>query len=74
MLVVDDLQWADADTLDVLMYVLAGPAERRLTVLLTVRSSSVGPDHPLRRWLADARRLPGVEGGRPRAPRPRRGR
>jgi DNA-binding CsgD family transcriptional regulator/tetratricopeptide (TPR) repeat protein len=60
-LVVDDLQWADAETLDVLMYVLAGPVERRLAVLLTVRSSSVGPDHPLRRWLADARRLPGVE-------------
>jgi DNA-binding CsgD family transcriptional regulator len=60
VLSVDDLQWADEATLDVLMYVLAGPVHRHLSVLLTIRSSEVGPDHPLRRWLADARRLPGV--------------
>jgi predicted ATPase len=28
VLVVDDLQWADPSTLDILMYVLAGPADR----------------------------------------------
>ena len=61
MLVVDDLQWADGQTLDALLYVLAGPVERPLGVVLTVRSTDVGPSHPLRRWLADARRLPGVE-------------
>ncbi len=59
VLVVDDLQWADEETLDALMYVLAGPAERALALLLTVRSGELGPDHPLHRWLADARRLPG---------------
>jgi DNA-binding CsgD family transcriptional regulator/tetratricopeptide (TPR) repeat protein len=60
VLVVDDLQWADQSTLDVLMYVLAGLAGRRLAVVTTVRSGEVGEGHPLRRWLADVRRLPGV--------------
>jgi DNA-binding CsgD family transcriptional regulator len=60
VLVVDDLHWADRSTLDVLMYVIAGREGRRLAVLATIRSDEVGPGHPLRRWLADVRRLPGV--------------
>lgn len=58
VLVVDDLQWADQSTLDVLTYVLAGPAERRLGVLLTVRSTELPSGHRLHRWLADAARMP----------------
>jgi hypothetical protein len=60
LLVVDDLHWADQSTLDVLMYVVAGPARRRLAVAATVRAGEVGAGHPLRRWLADVRRLPRV--------------
>ena len=56
----DDVHWADQSTLDVLMYVLAGLADRRLAVLATIRSGEVTENHPLRRWLADVRRLPGV--------------
>jgi hypothetical protein len=58
LLVVDDLQWADQSSLDVLMYVLAGLAGRRLAVVTTVRTGEGGD--PLRRWLADVRRFPGV--------------
>jgi DNA-binding CsgD family transcriptional regulator len=58
-LVVDDLQWADPATLDVLMWVLAGLTTRNLALLMTVRRGEVGAGHPLRRWLADVRRLPG---------------
>jgi hypothetical protein len=58
MLVVDDLQWADQSSLDVLMYVLAGLANRRLAVVTTVRAGE--ESEPLRRWLADVRRFPGV--------------
>ena len=58
VLTIDDLHWADQSTLDVLMYVLAGPADRRLAVLATIRSSEVSQGHPLQRWLADVRRLP----------------
>lgn len=56
VLVVDDLQWADRSTLDVLLYVLAGPEHRRLAVVMTVRQGEEGallPD-----WLANVRRLP----------------
>jgi predicted ATPase len=60
LLVVDDLQWADQTTLDVLMYLVAGPQERRLGVIGTVRRDDVGSSHKLDSWLADIRRLPGV--------------
>jgi DNA-binding CsgD family transcriptional regulator len=60
LLVVDDVQWADQSSLDVLMYVLAGRADRRLGVLLTMRSGEESDGHGLRRWLADVRRLPRV--------------
>ena len=58
VLVIDDVQWADRSTLDALMYVMAGPAQRRLAVIVTLRAGEVGLGHPLRRWLADIRRLP----------------
>ncbi|MFF2276421.1 ATP-binding protein [Agromyces sp. NPDC058126] len=58
VLVVDDVQWADRSTLDALMYLVAGPARRRLSVIVTLRSGEVGLGHPLHRWLADIRRLP----------------
>jgi DNA-binding CsgD family transcriptional regulator len=60
VLVVDDLQWADAQTLDTLTYVLAGPPRRPLAVLVAVRSAGAGPAHPVQGWLADVRRLPNV--------------
>jgi DNA-binding CsgD family transcriptional regulator len=61
LLVVDDLQWADQSTLDVLMYLIAGPAERRLAVVGTFRSDDSDLSFSVRRWLADVRRLPRVE-------------
>jgi DNA-binding CsgD family transcriptional regulator len=61
VLVVDDLHWADQSTLDVLMYVLAGRADRGLAIVATMRTEEVPEGHPLRRWLADVRRLPRVD-------------
>jgi DNA-binding CsgD family transcriptional regulator len=58
VLVVDDVQWADQSTLDVLLYVLAGPEQRRLSVLLSVRHGEEGPLLP--GWLPNVRRLPRV--------------
>lgn len=60
-LVIDDLQWADQSTLDVLMYLIAGPANRRLAIIATLRTGEIGEDHPLQRWLADVRRLPRID-------------
>ena len=42
VLVVDDLHWCDQSTLDVLMYLLAGPRDRRLAMLATLRRGEVG--------------------------------
>ncbi len=60
VLVVDDLQWADEASLDVLTYVLAGPRDRHLAVLLTLRRGELGAGHPVRRWLADILRMPSL--------------
>ncbi|MDJ0314602.1 LuxR family transcriptional regulator [Arthrobacter sp. H35-D1] len=60
VLVIDDLQWVDQSTLDVLMYLIAGPPERRLGIIATLRSGEVGEGHLLQRWLADIRRLPRI--------------
>ena len=60
ILVVDDLHWVDQDTLDVLMYLAAGPPDRRLGIICTLRTAELGEDHPLLTWLADVRRLPRV--------------
>jgi DNA-binding CsgD family transcriptional regulator/tetratricopeptide (TPR) repeat protein len=61
LLVVDDLQWADQSSLDVVMYLIAGPARRRLAMVATVRAGEADLGDPPRRWLADVRRLPRVE-------------
>jgi tetratricopeptide (TPR) repeat protein len=61
LLVVDDLQWADQSTLDVLMYVLAGPLRRRLAVVVTIREAETAQPLDVRRWLAAVRRLPRVQ-------------
>ena len=60
LLIVDDLHWADQSTLDALTYVVAGPADRRLAVLATVRAGEMPPGHPAERWLTDIRRMPRV--------------
>ncbi|MET3351090.1 UNVERIFIED_ORG: DNA-binding CsgD family transcriptional regulator [Arthrobacter sp. UYEF1] len=59
-LVIDDLHWADQSTLDVLMYVLAGPSDRPLGVIGTVRSNEIRQGGGLHQWLTDIRRLPRV--------------
>lgn len=61
ILFIDDLHWADQSTLDILMYLFAGPAQRALAIIVTLRSGEVAEDHPLQRWLADIRRLPRID-------------
>jgi hypothetical protein len=57
---VDDVQWADQSTLDVLLYLAAGPSGRPLALAVTARDEGLADDHPLHRWLADVLRLPRV--------------
>jgi DNA-binding SARP family transcriptional activator len=58
----DDLQWADAESLALLQYVAAATAaELPLLILLTYRDCDLYPRHPLRGVLAELERGPGVE-------------
>jgi DNA-binding NarL/FixJ family response regulator/tetratricopeptide (TPR) repeat protein len=61
VLVLDDLQWADPSSLDVVSYLVAGFAPgQRLAVLATCRDTELVEGHRLHGWLADAERMPGV--------------
>lgn len=61
VLAVDDLQWADTSSLDVLAYLITGFAEQqRLALLATYRDTDLPDGHPLHAWVADMRRMPSV--------------
>jgi DNA-binding CsgD family transcriptional regulator len=61
LLAVEDVHWVDAESLDVLRYVIAGERERPVAVIVTMRTEEVGEGHRLHRWLSDIRRLPRFE-------------
>jgi len=54
-LVVEDVHWADAATLDLLTFLLRAPGESALTVVATCRSDQVPLDAQVAGWLAQAR-------------------
>jgi len=60
IIVIDDLQWADVSSLDVLAYLIAGFRRQNLALVVTIREENRPVGHPLHGWLADMRRLPGV--------------
>ncbi|WP_434739922.1 helix-turn-helix transcriptional regulator [Micromonospora sp. SH-82] len=60
LLVLDDLQWVDRTTRQLLLYLLAGLGDLQLSVLAAVRAESLQGAHPLRRVLTELRRLRSV--------------
>lgn len=60
VLVLDDLQWVDRSTRQLLLYLLAGLGDLQLSVLGAVRAESLQGAHPLRRVLTELRRLRSV--------------
>jgi DNA-binding SARP family transcriptional activator len=48
LLVIDDLQWCDRETLEWLHYLLRCAPQKPLLLAGTARPEEVGPDHPLR--------------------------
>jgi DNA-binding CsgD family transcriptional regulator len=60
VLVVDDLQWADITSLDVLAYLVAGFRDQRMALIATYRDTELPDGHPLHGWVADMRRMPAV--------------
>ena len=61
MLVIDDLQWADASSLDLLAFLISGFRDQQLAVVATVRDEDRPESHRLTSWLAEVRRMPSVE-------------
>ncbi|GAA0810263.1 helix-turn-helix transcriptional regulator [Spirilliplanes yamanashiensis] len=60
VLVLDDLQWVDRSTRQLLLYLLAGLGGVQLSVLAAVRAEALQGAHPLRRVLTELRRLRSV--------------
>ncbi|RYU09417.1 helix-turn-helix transcriptional regulator [Nocardioides iriomotensis] len=60
VLVLDDVQWADAASRDVLSFLVAGFARQRVLVLGTCRDEGLPAGDPTFGWLADLRRMPQV--------------
>lgn len=58
VLVLDDLQWADRETLQLLRHLFSLDEQMRVLVLSTYRDTEVGLDHPLADLLAWLRREP----------------
>jgi DNA-binding SARP family transcriptional activator/tetratricopeptide (TPR) repeat protein len=52
LLILDDLQWCDRETLAWLSYLLLAAADRPLLFVATLRSGSIAADHPLQGTLA----------------------
>ena len=55
LLMIDDLQWCDPETLQWLRMLLAFDAPMRLMILGTARVEELVPAHPVARWLLNLR-------------------
>ena len=60
-LVLDDLHWADAQSVALLKHVVSSADSCPLQVIVAFRDSDLGKAHPLSAVLADLRRLDGIE-------------
>ena len=61
VLLLDDLHWADRQTIQLLRHVVSADAPLRLLVIGMFRESDVGTDHPLAEALAALHRESGLE-------------
>lgn len=61
VLVLDDLHWAAAPTLQALMHLVRSTRLTRLLIVVTYRDTELDRKHPLAACLADLRREEGVE-------------
>ena len=61
LLVLDDLHWADAQTLSLLKHLARATGDSALLLLAIYRHSELNRDHPLADALVDLHRLDGVE-------------
>jgi tetratricopeptide (TPR) repeat protein len=60
VLIVEDVQWANRSTRDLIAYLASTGPTPRLALVLTYRSDDLGPGHPLRAFVAELERRPNV--------------
>ena len=60
VLVLDDLQWADAASLQLLRHLVKQAGDLRLLIIATYRDTELSPSHPLTETLAALRREQGI--------------
>lgn len=58
LIFLDDLQWADAASLEVIRLILSDPGLTHLVILAAYRSNEVGPGHPVQTLLSQIADLP----------------
>lgn len=56
LLIVDDVHWVDAASLDALLHLLHGSGERRLLIATSYRTTEVAPSHPAFAFLSEVSR------------------
>ena len=61
LLVIEDLNWADRSTRDLLAFLGRNVRDERLLIVGTYRADELHRRHPLAIWLAEAERQPRVE-------------
>ncbi|MFG1929860.1 ATP-binding protein [Mycobacterium sp. NPDC048908] len=61
VLVLDDLQWADQGTIDLLRFVLRRISQTRSLIVGIIRDDEVGANHRMRELLGDVARSPRAE-------------
>lgn len=57
LLVLDDVQWASLDALDLVLYLVRSPADTPLRIVLSYRSTEVRPEDPLGVLMTDLARV-----------------
>ncbi len=57
VLFLDDIQWADPATLQLLAHLLPNPGVKNLLVIGAYRDNEVGPGHPMLKMVGDVRAL-----------------
>ena len=59
-LVIEDLHWADQSTRDLVAFLARNLRRERVALVATYRTDELHRRHPLRPWLVELERAPGV--------------